>query len=300
MDKIDKISQAARQSVPFTGKKEGFFRGAADVTLFAAVLVAAVISLGQVSLTLSAVRDVSLLVALLYVLATLIYRNRYSCALERGKRTQDYLSAYSEYDGLRRGLFEKGLSAKVPAFCAEYVIRELESYREGLLAEVGLTYADYVGKYRGKSVSALKKECSLNRYAVRAVMKCERAKGIKLNKNMILLSDGDAVGRNRPFGISSKARQRRDYRMNLIVRLSVTVLSGIIAVDFMIDPSLNTLIEWCVRMVPIISAAFFGSSNGYLNATETAVNYLGAQIIKLREIEEWCSEKEKAENAPQV
>ena len=42
-------------------------------------------------------------------------------------------------------------------------------------------------------------------------------------------------------------------------------------------------------MLPIISASFFGSGNGYMNATETAVNYLSAQAIKIREIFEWAN-----------
>gem|GEM_PF-2324089 len=287
MDKIDIGGSFARTGDP-SARKDRLVLPTADITLFAAVAVAAVISLGEVSLNLSSVRNLTLLVSLLYVIATLVYRNRYAVGLEKGKSTAAYLSSYAEYDRLRDLLFSAGLSDRVADFCGQYVRRELSEYREGLLAEVGISYDDYMEKYRGKSALRLRREFSLSPYAVRAVVRCDRARGIKLNKNMILLNDGDTAGRDRPFGFSSKARQRRDYRLNVITRLCVTLLSGVIAVSFIVDPSFSTVIQWCVRMVPILSAAFFGTVNGFSNGSETAVNYLRAQIIKIREIFEWA------------
>ena len=287
MEKIDGFSEQVRAGIPFTSKRDGKLPGAHDITLFAAALIAAVISLGEVRLTLQTVRNVSLLVSLLFFLSTLIYRNRYSVALERGKRSERYLSAYAEYDSLRTRLFDSGQSALLSVFCRDCVAAELAGYREGLLAEAGLTYGDYEERYRGQPIRVLRKEYRLTPYAIKAVKKCDGAKGIRLNKNMILLNDGDSGGRNKPFGISSKARQRRDYRLNVLTRLGVTLLSGIVAVDLMVDPTLVTLVRWCVRMLPIVSSAFFGSSSGYTNASETAVNYLSAQCVKIREFFEW-------------
>jgi len=291
MDKID-LSAIQTGRVRETGSWKDKFRvSAADITLFAAVAVAAVISLGEIKLNISTVSNMTLLVSLLYVLTTLVYRNRYTVSLERGKATVKYREAYAEYDSLRRSLYEAGLSERVSGFCSDFVSRELAEYRSGLLAEAGVEYADYINKYRGQGALRLRKNYRLSPYAVKAIVRCDHAKGVRLNKNMILLNDGDTSCRSKPFGFSSKAKQRRDYRVNVISRLIVTLLSGVIAVSFIIDPSIATLVQWCVRMVPVLSAAFFGSVSGFTNGSETAVNYLAAQSLKIREIFEWAGVK---------
>ena len=78
-----------------------------DITLLAAVFVSAVISLGEVSLSLTSVRNITLLVCVLYVLATLVYRNRYTVNLEKGRKSRAYTEAYAEYDALRKHICEK-------------------------------------------------------------------------------------------------------------------------------------------------------------------------------------------------
>lgn len=299
MDKINNTSGCVRAGREITSRKEKSILSAADVTLFAAVAIAAVISLGEVTLTVSSISNVTLLVSLLYMLTTLVYRNRYALFLDRGKATERYREAYAEYDRLRSRLYDAGLSERVSDFCSEYISRELREYREGLLAEAGVPYGDYMDKYRGLGAIKLRKMYSLSPYAIKAVINCDRAKGIRLNKNMILLNDGDTAERGKPFGFSSKARQRRDYRINILSRLCMTVLSGVIAVSFIVDPSVSTLVQWCVRMVPIVSAAFFGSVNGFSNGSETAVNYLLSQTLKIREIFEWAGVRSEPSAEPQ-
>ena len=266
-----------------------------DITLLAAVFVSAVISLGEVSLSLTSVRNITLLVCVLYVLATLVYRNRYTVNLEKGRKSRAYTEAYAEYDALRKYICEKGLVCRMSEFCAEYTATELKRYREGLLAEVNISYGEYEELYSRESVGALRKKYSLSSRAIKAILVCKRAKAIKLNKNMILLNDGDATFREGALVISSKEKQSRDYRANVVSRLLVTLLSGALAVTFLAEPTAECLVRWCVRMVPIVSAAFLGSNSGYLNGSETASNYLRAQIIKIKEFLEWTKRKEQVE-----
>ena len=55
----------------------------------------------------------------------------------------------------------------------------------------------------------------------------------------------------------------------------------------LVEPSLESLVQWCVRMVPVVSAAFVGANSGYLNGSETASAYLNSQILKIKEFVEW-------------
>jgi len=214
-----------------------------------------VISLGEISLTLTSVRNITLLVSVLYVLATLVYQNRYTVNLEKGKRSSEYVKAYAEYDGLRREITQRGIVSRLPLFCAEYTASELKGYREGLLAGVSMSYKEYEERYAHVTSYDLKHKYRLSRPVRMAIIKAQRAKPIILNKNMILLNDGDATCREKPFVITSRKRQSRDYTANMVSRVLITLLSGAVAVELLVEPSLESLVQWCVRMVPVVSAA---------------------------------------------
>ncbi len=281
---MEKMSESYENTVPSDIRSsEWHFPTSRELTLFAALVISAVISLGQVSLSLHSAKNITLLVCLLYVLTTLVYQNRYSAGLEKGKKSEKYKGAYAYYDSLRKKVLESPSIAELSDFCTRYSANELRHYREGLLAEIPMSYEEYEQKYSLLTLREIKKKHRLSARALSVIAKCRRARLIHMSKNMLLMSDGDLCTREYIGLLSSKEKQSRDYKINMLSRIALTTLSGAVAVSFFAEPTLSTLVQWCVRMMPVISAAFMGYSGGYNNATENSCAYLRAQSLRLCE-----------------
>jgi hypothetical protein len=159
----------------------------------------------------------------------------------------------------------------VPEFCREYKIRELREYREGLLAEVDLDYDEYLSKYRHLAFLDLIR-LRLPWDVKMTIHKCNRAKPIKLTPGMILNESGES-DRQKLAGQSGRERERKDKRKDFIQRGLMVLLGALIAVDVITSFSFVTIVQWFVRMIPILSALIMGDDSGFCDIAVTETSF---------------------------
>lgn len=236
-----------------------------------AIVLAALLSMGEVAFSWNGLRDLSLLVAVIYVVATLIYKNNYAGGILRGKASDGYKEAKREYDEVKAKITSTDVLPKLPELCVEFCLEELKQYRATILAGACITYDAYVENYINKGDKELKK-LGLTDRAIKCVTKADRAKAKHFDPQSLLSEEGSRlIFRRSILGVSSKMRERIDFGTNAFTRAATAVLSGMIAVNILWDFSFAMIATWGVRMLPILGAAISSTAAGVNNVMYTLI-----------------------------
>lgn len=242
-----------------------------DIMLALLVIVAAAISFTDFTLSWGNVRNLTALTAFLYIITSLVYRNRYAKGKQLGRCDKDYIEALDTYRKKRQALYDDSLIAYIPDFCKEYKVKELREYRVNLLADIDIEYEEYREKYHNKPLSAILK-LPLSWSAKRTIIKCNKAKPLKLAPGIIINENGEA-DRNKLVGQSGRERERIDKRKQIIERAIVVLFGSLVAINIIFDFSVLTIVQWLVRMIPVLAAVVTGQDSGFCNITVTETNF---------------------------
>ena len=270
-----------------------------DIMLYILIALATIVSMTDFSLSWQSFREFTALTVFLFVITTLIYQNRYEKGKSRGKREEGYAKSLSDYRTARDSIYNNNLAKLVPIFCQWYRKKELREYRENLLTDIDMEYEEYREKYLRLSDKEILKS-NLSSRTKKILIKANKAQAIKLSAGMILNESGEA-NRNKLLGQSGKEREKKDKRMNAISRIAITLFAGTIAIDLIMDFSLLTIAQWCVRMIPIASAIIFGDDSGYCDIVVTESTFKQNQISVIKLFNEFAEEnKDKPSEVPTI
>ena len=242
-----------------------------DLMLGALVLIAAIVSFTDFSFSAGDWHNLTALTLFLYVITMFIYRNRYEKGMARGRKDAEYQLSLKTYRTNRNELNVKNLVSYVPRFCIEYKKQELREYRESLLCDIEMEYDTYKEKYITMSHKEILKQ-PLSTEAKNIIIKCNRAKAIKLLPGMILNESGE-FDRDKLIGKSGRQRERHDKKKQAIIRAVYVMFGAAIAFDMILNFSVMTIVQWVVRMLPIVIAIISGDDGGYCNVTVTETNF---------------------------
>ena len=277
-----------------TGSRDKF--GMNDLMLIGIVLIAMVVSLTDFKLSFGDFKNFTALTLFLYVITTIVYRNRYNKGKSRGRSDSEYIDALKTYRKNKNEIVERGLLSEVPTFCQEYRVRELMEYRKGVLMDVDLDYDEWLEKYRrltNKEVMRLKLPLNMKN----AIITCNNAMPIKLTPGIILNENGESE-RQSLVGQSGREREIKDKRKDFIQRGLMVLLGGMVAVNMILDFSIITVIQWFVRMLPIISAVIMGDDSGFCDIAVTETSFKKDQTAIINLFFEYKKSKETPTDTP--
>lgn len=258
-----------------------------DLMLGALVLIAALISFTDFSLSWGSLRNFTALTVFLYIITMFVYRNRYAKGIQRGKREQEYIDSLSQYRGERQQIYDLQIVGRVPKFCVWYKKKELREYRESLLCDIEMEYEEYVEKYlRMPSKDIIKSD--LSTLVKKTLIKCNKAKSIRLYPGMILNENGE-YDRTKLIGTSGRERERSDKKKQAINRAIYVVFGALIAFDLIFNFSLTLIFLWIVRMLPVIIAIITGDDGGYCNIAVTEVRFKQDQVHVIKLFREYAN-----------
>lgn len=242
-----------------------------DLMVAAMVTIAAVLSFTDFSFSAGNIRSLTALTLFLYIITLFVYRNRYESGMARGRTDAEYLKALEAYRELRGKISDKNLASRVPEFCAYYKKKELREYRESLLCDIEMDYDTYKEKYitmPKKDIMKLK----ISLEAKKTLLRCNQAKPVKLYPGMMLNESGE-FDREKLIGKSGRQRERHDKRKEAITRAVYVLFGAAVTLDIIFNFSPATIIQWVVRMLPIVIAAMSGNDQGFCNVTVTETNF---------------------------
>lgn len=259
--------------------------GVNDTLLAALVVIAALLSFTDFTFSVGSLRNLTALTLFLYLMTVFLYRNRYDKGKERGRETAEYKTALGDYREKKNAIYESGKAAFVPAFCAAYRKRELREYRESLLIEIEMDYEEYKERYLRMSEREILR-APISAEAKKILIKCNRAKAIRLTPGMLLNENGEADRRSL-VGQSGREREKQDKKREAVSRAVYVLFGALVAVDVIFHFSLLTLIQWVIRMLPMIIAIITGDEGGYHNIVTTEVAFKQGQTGVLCLFDEW-------------
>jgi hypothetical protein len=241
------------------------------------------------SFSLGSIANITALTLFLYMITTFVYRNRYAKGISRGRKEEEYINSLTEYREKREWIYSNNFAGILPSFCTYYKKKELREYRESLLTDIEMPYEEYAEKYLKmprRKIMAL----PISLEAKKVILKCNAAKAIKLVPGMILNENGE-YDRHKLIGKSGKQRERLDKRNNAIARAMYVVFGALIVFDVIFNFSLQTCLQWLVRMLPVIIAIITGDDSGYCNISVTEVAFKKGQIGIINLFREYLEEK---------
>lgn len=257
--------------------------GTGNAILLCVVLIAALVSLGEITLTLSGVVNVSLMVIVLYVIASVVYQNSYTDRFERAKSEEKYQQVKSDFDKACKKIYDSNLLVKLPELCIEYSHQDLINTRTALLLDACIPYDLYEREYLGKSADQLA-QMDLPPDVVKCIVSANKVKAMRLTATTLLSTGADEsltekllrrIGVRRSIGIESKTRQQIDFTSNMISRALTTLLAGAVGVNVVLDDfSIRTIALWAMKMLPIAIAAISGGNSGARNVYDTLIPLL--------------------------
>ena len=258
-----------------------------DLMLGALVIIAALISFTDFSLSWGSLRNFTALTIFLYIITMFVYRNRYAKGILRGKREKEYIDSLTSYRGERQQIYDLQIVGQVPKFCTWYKKKELREYRESLLCDIEMEYDEYVNKYlRMSSKEILKSD--LSTLTKKTLIKCNKAKSIRLYPGMILNENGE-YDRLKLIGKSGRERERSDKKKQAITRAVYVVFGAMIAFDLIFNFSVLLIFQWIVRMLPVILAIITGDDGGYCNIAVTEVRFKQDQVHVIKLFREYVN-----------
>jgi hypothetical protein len=130
-----------------------------------------------------------------------------------------------------------------------------------------------------KDVSKL----SLPKNIKKAIKRANSITPVVLTADMLLsvTFDRHLWWKRRVLPKSGDEQRRFDYLSNYISKFILIFLFGMVVVDIVGNPTLETFVQWIVRMIPIALAYLNGEISGYKNTTEVVPARIEAQIMVL-------------------
>lgn len=262
-----------------------------DVMVGVLVFIAALISFTDFSLSWGDLRNFTALTIFLYIVTMFVYRNRYAKGIQRGKAEKEYTDSLKLYRDKRQEIYDAHVVGLVPRFCTDYKRTELREYRESLLCDIEMSYEEYAEKYLRMPTKEIMK-LNLSAYTKKIIIKCNKARSLKLLPGMILNENGE-YDRQKLIGKSGRQRERDDKKKQAIQRAVYVIFGALIAFDVILNFSLIVLAQWFVRILPIIVAVVTGEDGGYCNVAVTEIQFKQSQVHVIRIFQEYVSTEAK-------
>ena len=273
-----------------------------NAVLLLAIIIAVFVSIGEFTITLTGVVNVSVMVILIYVIASAVYRNSYASEIERCKSAEEFKSVNDEYNKAVKRIYDENLLLELPKYLVRYCEEDLKHTREMVLLDELIPYDLYAKTYRGKTPEQLKK-LNLTDEAIRCIQTANNVKSIRINPSMLMSSGEEQslterairkIGIFRGVNIESKTRQQIDFIANAITRAFTTLITGAVGISVVMDDfSIRTLALLAVKMLPIAMAALGGTNGGKRNVHETLIPQLKRKTEIINIILTWAKTENK-------
>ena len=215
-----------------------------------------------------------------------MYVNASDSGIKAGKTSETYIKAQTEYNSIKNEIVEGKMQGRLAEFCHYYTTEELNNIRKSILSDVGIEFDLYNKKYIGKGKELLSTDKTLSEPQIKAIIKADKVKPIKLTPEMIF-KRGRGSKRRTPLGTKPETKRGVAYGTKFFKTCVTSVLTGIIVLDVAITPTWATFAACCLKLMPVILNGFAGYKMGYENIVVDTVNYISDQIDLMHQFKQY-------------
>jgi hypothetical protein len=255
-----------------------------NVGIFFLCFLAAFVSFWDVRLTFDLTRIFSIgwVAVLLYIVTIMVYRTKYDGGVALGKQGETYRNAIEAFSSIKASILSANAVDKLREWCLDLQKKDFDAVRKEIVYPY-MDYGEYVEKYQTLTKKQVKAS-NLSRNAKKAVIQANKIAPAELSSDMLLNQSysRSLFGKRRILPISGDDRRRSDLLINYVNVFVRTFICGMFVIEIVSDPTLDTFMQWMVRMVPILMALITAPSAGEKNASEIAPRRLTAQTEILK------------------
>ena len=277
---IDKIETAFEDMTPTARKKidvDNLRSITTNAGLIIICIIASVVSFWDLKITFDDAFSVGWVAIMLYFVSTSVYRTKYDGGIYRGKQTESYKKINEKFHALRERVIKGCFEERLRGWCNSYRIKDVENIRKEIVCPY-MSYEKYLNEYANLSKNKIE-SLGLSAKAKKAVIDANEIEPVELSADMLLSMNfaKSLFGKRRILPRSGDEQRLGDFITNYAVRFFMTFICGMFIVEVVSDPTLDTFLQWMIRMIPVVLAFLTGENNGFLNATEVTCKRIDAQ-----------------------
>ena len=253
-----------------------------DFALLALCLLAAFVSFWDVGFSINKAFTVGWLSILIFIVSTTTYRNKYDGGIYKGRQTTEYKTAKASFEKIRDFIVAKSLINTLADWCNKYRVDDLTQIQKGIVCPY-MTYEEYTEKYKNLTIRKVYR-CDLSWQAKKAVILANSVMPLELSADGLLgiSAQTNLFGKRKALPISGGEKRKHDMIVNYASKFILTFVLGMFVVEILSDPTLETFLQWLIRMFPVVTAYLTGEANGYRNVTSIDTQRINAQSQVLR------------------
>ncbi len=282
---IEELKTKTDEGEPFASPlldADGLQAVATNVCLIALCVIASLASFWDVKLTFDHAVTVGWLAILLYLVATTVYNTKYDGGVYKGRQTEAYKTANEDFAKLRDRISDQRLTDDLRDWCNDFRVKERDNLRKNIICPY-MRFDTYLEKYENLSRQEVKK-LPLSKKVKQAINTANQVEPVDItaDKLLNLYVPRRFFKKRKILPISGDDQRRGDIIVNYVKRFFLTFVCGMFIVEVVSIPSLDTFLQWIIRMIPIVMAFLTAPAGGFRNATEVSVKRLNAQSKLLK------------------
>lgn len=253
-----------------------------NAVLIVLCVIASLISFWDVRFTFDKAFTIGWVAILLYLVSTTVYRTKYDGGVYRGRQTESYKTTMQTFAEYRDRITQSSLNDRLREWCNSYRIKDMNNVRKDIVCPY-MSYESYLENYANLSRKKIR-SLELSRKAKKAINQANAIEPVELTADMLLnLSfSKNLFGKRRILPRSGDEQRTGDFISNYAQKFFITFICGMFIIEVTSDPTLDTFLQWIIRMVPIVMAFLTGPVGGFRNATEIATKRIDAQSRMLQ------------------
>lgn len=237
---------------------------------------------------------------ILYGATVSIYLLLRSFARRKGIATLEWHNAFVAVERNNDWIVEKGIANRTSAYCRAWEDSELDSSRERILADAGITLAEFNEKYLKYTVKEIKKTYSkLSDFEYETICRAKRAKRLHYNEDYLSVYNKYGKRQSPSQRMTTKTMERLTTVRILITTAITSVLGVSMAMQLITDFSFATVVMCLVKIIIILIFGTVGMVGGYNMTAVKAVEEMNTKVDEQNRFIKWCGldlpQKEKSE-----
>lgn len=261
---------------------------------------------------------------ILYGATVSIYLLLRSFAKRKGIATDAWGNAYAAVERNNNWIVSQGIADKATEYCRSWEDDELNSSRERILADAGITLAEFNEKYLKYSVKEIKKiYCfkkpaevpilaehppneepvpeappegdgdkpkveSLSKFQFKTICRAKRTKRLHFNEDYLSVNNKYGKRMAPSQRITTKAMDRLKVGQILITTALTSVLGVSMALQLATDFSFATVVMCLVKIIIVLVFGTVGMVGGYNLTAVHAVEEMNIKVDEQNRFIKWC------------
>lgn len=270
-----------REILEGSAKKKRFAKNFFNVAgIFVGVLLMfAVVVLVTVDVHIITFAEAAGLLLEFFLLLFVSYSMYITCAdsgMRAGLASESYIEGFNAFEERKKYIIDTKKQSRLGEFCCYYINEELKSSRTTTLAIVGISYETYMEKYVGGDPEVIRRDKTLSKAQIKAIIEANKIEPIKLTPDMIM-KRGRGSNRRAPLGVKPETKKMVNFSFKFIYSVLITLGMSMIVLDDIAEITLAVLATCVLKLLIVVLNGFQGYKFGYENIVVDTVDYMSDQ-----------------------